>query len=145
MDSCIGQLRVKRSYSTNIEESVYPVNKKQKIISITSMENLSNEIFYEIFEYLDGCHIYEAFSNLNNHFNELLNSPSLLFKIRIYLLYDESYKDLYKQLILINKDKIISFDLCLSLENTDEFLSSYSIDSLFTRLESLSLSNIEPT
>ncbi|CAF4253819.1 unnamed protein product, partial [Adineta steineri] len=109
------------------------------------MENLFNEIFYEIFEYLDGCHIYGAFSNLNNRFNELLNSPSLLYKIRIYSLYEESDMDLYKQLILINKDKIISFDLCLSIENTDEFLSSYSIDSLFTRLESLSLSNIEST
>ncbi|CAF0973482.1 unnamed protein product [Adineta steineri] len=53
--------------------------------------------------------------------------------------------DLYKQLILINIDKIISFDLCLSLRKSNEFLSLYSIDSLFTRLESLSLSNIEPT
>ncbi|CAF4288003.1 unnamed protein product, partial [Adineta steineri] len=114
-------------------------------ISITSIENLPNEIFYEIFEYLDGCHIYEAFLNLNNRFNELLNSSSLLFKIQVHSLYKESYMDIYKQLILINKNKIISLDLFLSIENTDEFLSLYSIDSLFTHLESLSLENVAAT
>ncbi|CAF4243428.1 unnamed protein product, partial [Adineta steineri] len=147
MDSCIRQLRFNRSYSTNIQKSVRPVNKKQKIISITSIENLPNEIFYEVFEYLDGCHIYEAFLNLNNRFNELLNSSSLLFKIQVHSLCEESYMDIYKQLILTQVDhyELLSFDLCLSLRNTNEFLPSYSIDSLFTRLESLALRNIEPT
>ncbi len=50
--------------------------------SITCIKNLSNECFYEIFDYLDGCQIYEAFSNLNYRFQQLLNSSSLLFNIK---------------------------------------------------------------
>ena len=34
----------------------------------TSIENFSNEIFYEIFDYLDGCRLYQAFANLNFRF-----------------------------------------------------------------------------
>ncbi|CAF0872427.1 unnamed protein product [Adineta steineri] len=160
MDSCIRQLRFNRSYSTNIQKSVRPVNKKQKIISITSVEDLPNEIFYEIFEHLDGCHIYEVFLNLNNRFNELLNSSSLLFKIQVHSLCEESYMDIYKQLILTQIDhyelrkrlnttvsgkNTTIYDYLRSRLNTNEFLPSYSIDSLFTRLESLALRNIEPT
>ncbi len=48
---------------------------------ISSIENLSNELFYEIFDYLDGIDIYEAFSNLNYRFQQLLTSSSILFKI----------------------------------------------------------------
>ncbi len=51
---------------------------------ITSIENLSNELFYEIFEYLDGLDIYIAFSNLNYRFQQLVTSSSIRFKINIY-------------------------------------------------------------
>ena len=49
--------------------------------SVTSIENFSDELFYEIFDYLDSYNIYEGFSNLNSRFQQLLNSSSLLFKI----------------------------------------------------------------
>jgi hypothetical protein len=52
--------------------------------SITSIENLSNEIFLEIFEYLTGFDIFEAFSHLNFRFQNLLNSSLLLLKIKFY-------------------------------------------------------------
>ncbi|CAF3058682.1 unnamed protein product [Rotaria sp. Silwood2] len=52
--------------------------------SITSIENLSNDLFYEIFDYLDGIDIFQAFSNLNYRFQELLNSSSILFKIKFH-------------------------------------------------------------
>jgi hypothetical protein len=48
--------------------------------SITCIENLSNEIFYEIFDYLNGCEINQSFAYLNPRFQQLLESPSLLFK-----------------------------------------------------------------
>lgn len=49
---------------------------------MTSIENLSIELFYEIFAYLDGCEIYFAFSNLNHCFQQLLHSSLLVLKIK---------------------------------------------------------------
>jgi hypothetical protein len=46
------------------------------------MENLSNEIFYEIFDYLHAYQINEAFSNLNYRFKQLINSSLLLYKLK---------------------------------------------------------------
>ena len=37
------------------------------------IEDLSNEFFYEIFDYLDGSEIYQAFANLNHRFDQLLH------------------------------------------------------------------------
>jgi hypothetical protein len=50
---------------------------------ITSIENLSNEFFYEIFDYLNAWDIYDAFSNLNYRFEQLLNNSSVLYKIKL--------------------------------------------------------------
>ncbi len=47
-------------------------------------ENLSNELFYEIFDYLDGYDIYKSFSNLNSHFNNLLNSEQFGMMLASY-------------------------------------------------------------
>ena len=51
--------------------------------SITTIENFSNEFFVKVFDYLDGCHIYLAFADLNHRFQQLLNSPLVLFKINL--------------------------------------------------------------
>ncbi|CAF4388605.1 unnamed protein product, partial [Rotaria sordida] len=52
-------------------------------LRISSIENLSNELFNEIFDYLDGIDIYLAFSNLNHRFQQLLTSSSILYKIEL--------------------------------------------------------------
>jgi hypothetical protein len=51
--------------------------------SITTIENFTNEFFYKVFDYLDGCDIYQAFANLNRRFEQLLNSSSVVFKINL--------------------------------------------------------------
>ena len=48
------------------------------LIVCSFIENFSNEIFYEIFDYLDGYDIYKAFSNLNNRFENLLINPFIV-------------------------------------------------------------------
>ncbi|CAF0833965.1 unnamed protein product [Rotaria sordida] len=111
-------------------------------MSITLIENLSNEFFFEIFEYLDGCEIYQAFSNLNYHFQQLINSLFLLLKFNFYrLTSDNVYTNTYKQLLFNNKHQILSFHITLPLEK-DDFLSSFSIDSSFDHLESLIIIDI---
>ncbi|CAF2158624.1 unnamed protein product [Rotaria magnacalcarata] len=52
---------------------------------IACLDDLSNEIFYEIFDYLNGCEIGKTFSSLNSRFKQLLYSSSLLIKTHFYL------------------------------------------------------------
>ncbi len=107
---------------------------------ITGIENVSNEIFYEIFDYLDGGEVYNAFSNLNYRFQQLIRSSSFLFKLRFRETNDQQLINKYKEMIRDYKHRIISFHLCLSPRS----FSSFSIDSSFDRLESLSLTGIHP-
>ncbi|CAF3936552.1 unnamed protein product [Rotaria sp. Silwood1] len=75
--------------------------------SINCIEDLSNEIFYEIFDYLNGYDVYKAFSNFNNPFENLLIKSSLLMKIQISSTSEFDYH--YKELINLNKRHILSF------------------------------------
>ncbi|CAF5069635.1 unnamed protein product, partial [Rotaria sp. Silwood1] len=113
-------------------------------MSIVSIEDLSNELFYEIFEYLDSGEIYQAFFKLNHRFQQLLNSSSLLLKIKLY--YSESKETMmnnYKHIFLYNKNQVLSIHLWLSTNN-NQIMSSFTIDLSFIRLESLVFSLIEP-
>jgi hypothetical protein len=105
---------------------------------------LSDEVFYEIFDYLDGCHIYEAFSNLNHRFEQVLNSSLLLFKIYIDdIVLEKLEKNQYKPIIVLNKKQIFSIELWLSGRGQD-FFSSFIIDSLLSRLESFAVKWVNP-
>ncbi|CAF3188168.1 unnamed protein product [Rotaria socialis] len=68
------------SYGTNVIDIFLIIDQL-----IICLEDLSNEIFYEIFDYLNGCEIVKAFSNLNFRFKQLLYSSSLLIKTHFYL------------------------------------------------------------
>ncbi|CAF1198987.1 unnamed protein product [Rotaria sordida] len=107
---------------------------------ISSIENLSNELFYEIFDYLDGIEIYQAFSNLNYRFQQLLTSSSILFKIDLnHITSKEIFMVNYKQI----KHQIYSIYFQLPV-NINQLLTSFTIDSSFNRLESLVIEDIEP-
>ncbi|CAF1295527.1 unnamed protein product [Rotaria sordida] len=105
-------------------------------MSISSIEDLSNELFYDIFEYLDACKIYYAFSNLNYRFQQLINSSSLLLKLKL----DDSksekiFMNNYQQILHLNKGQIFSIHLWTS-KNTNQIISTFTIDSSFNCLES---------
>ncbi|CAF1351916.1 unnamed protein product [Rotaria sordida] len=105
-------------------------------MSISSIEDLSNELFYDIFEYLDACKIYYAFSNLNYRFQKLINSSSLLLKLKL----DDSksekiFMNNYQQILHLNKGQIFSIHLWTS-KNTNQIISTFTIDSSFNCLES---------
>ncbi|CAF1186455.1 unnamed protein product [Rotaria sp. Silwood1] len=111
--------------------------------SITSIENLSNECFYEIFDYLDGCQIYEAFSNLNYRFHQLLNSSSLLFKIKhVYSSSEEIFRNNYEQIIVHNRCQIYSINLW-TMKNIFLTMTLFIINSSCDHLESIVLFGIE--
>ena len=109
---------------------------------MTSIEDLSSELFCEIFDYLSGGEFILAFVNLNYRLQQLLHSSSVLFKFRIRESENRKLMNKYKEIIHDYKHRIISFRLSLSLHNNCVF-SSFSIDSSFDRLESLSLTRID--
>ena len=95
---------------------------------------MSNEVFYEIFDYLDGYAIYKSFSNLNIRFENLMKNLSFLMKIEFSS--TSVFDDDYKQFLRTNEYHIRS--LHFSNESiVDRFISLYIIDSSFNRLESL--------
>ncbi|CAF0921623.1 unnamed protein product [Rotaria sordida] len=125
------------SYYQDIKKS----NIDQQIMSI---DNLSNEIFYEIFDYLDACEIYHAFSNLNHRFQQLLYSSSLLFKIELhYRTPKEIFLNNFKSLIRFHQHQIISIHLTYSI-NVNTIISSMIRNSLFNHLESIRLHGVSP-
>ncbi|CAF2814620.1 unnamed protein product [Rotaria sp. Silwood2] len=137
------QIKRKLSFNQSSEEKTKKLRNKFDG-KISSIENLSNEFFYEIFDYLDGCEIYQTFSNLNYRFQQLLNSSSLRLKINFHHSTSvEIFMNNYKKILLLNKDQIFSIHLSLSTHN-NQIISSLNIDSSFNRLESLFFRSIEP-
>ncbi|CAF4664183.1 unnamed protein product, partial [Rotaria magnacalcarata] len=94
---------------------------------------------FEIFDCLDGYDIYKAFSNLNIRLENLLISSSLSMKIDISS--NTIFDFHYKQFLKSNKHHIISFDID-SQSTLDKFMNLLIIDSLFSRLESLTFNSI---
>ncbi|CAF4202579.1 unnamed protein product, partial [Rotaria sordida] len=136
------KLSSNRSSKKETKKLVRKVHNIPETMPVTLIENLSNEFFYEIFDYLHGIDIYNSFSNLNYRFQQLLNSSSLLFKIKVHTQSNESSMNIYKQIILLNKHQIFSIDLYIPLQNK-HFFSLFSIDSSLDHLESLTLSQLD--
>jgi hypothetical protein len=103
----------------------------------SSIENLSNEIFYEIFDYLDGLDIYLAFSNLNYRFEQLLTCSSIRYKINLYYsTTKELFLNNYKQI----KHQIYSINFQLPKKSMNELLT---IDCSFNNLQSILIGDIQ--
>jgi hypothetical protein len=111
--------------------------------SMTSIEDLSNELFYEIFEYLNVCQIYEAFYNLNLRFQNIFTYSSQPLKIDFCTKSESMLEHCCKQVIIPNKNRIISLRLS-SISTMEKFLELIPINSsLLHRLESLILNEIK--
>lgn len=85
--------------------------------SATNFQNLANEIIYEIFDFMDIYHIYQAFPHINQRFKKIIIDSTLPIKINI-----------------------------LSLPNAfiiDNILSSAQFIQTFSQLKKLILDNIE--
>ncbi|CAF3289079.1 unnamed protein product [Rotaria socialis] len=97
-----------------------------------------------MFEYLDGCNLYQAFSDLNHRFQQLLSSSLLRLKIKVYCSEsNEITMNNYNKIVLHNKQQIFSISIW-TLKKPDPMASSFNFDSSFNRLESLVISSIEP-
>ncbi len=106
------------------------------------MEDLPNEIFYEIWEYLDGCEAYDIFLNLNARFQYLLNHSLIPLKLHLPFMREDVLQYRIREIIKPNPHRIIS----LRLSNSaiiDRFITLFSIDLRFTKLERIVLNGIK--
>ncbi|CAF1324374.1 unnamed protein product, partial [Rotaria sordida] len=130
------------------QNSITSNNKKKKLSnnssSITHLEDLPNEIFYEIFGYLDFHYVYKAFSNLNIRFQNLLNYSIHSIKLNISSMSKSTFQYYYTHIIIPNKHCIKSLHLSNPFIINLIFKPfSFSIISNFIQLETLILNNIE--
>ena len=120
------------------------VNSNRSIQLITYFEHLSNEIIYEIFEYLDIYHTYQAFYNLNQRFHNLFDFSILPININLSFISKSTFYYCYEHIILRNQERILS----LFISNIFIYRLLFSLPNFiqqFIRLEKLSLINIEST
>ncbi len=111
-------------------------------ISIKRLEDLSNELFYEIFNYLDIYHVYKGFYSLNLRLQNLLTNSTLPLKINISSMSKSTFQQYNRQILMPNKHRIRS----LRLSNPfliDFIFSPVRITSNFIRLETLIFDHIK--
>jgi hypothetical protein len=111
-------------------------------VSITCIEHLSNEVLYEVFDYLDGCEIYHAFFNLNSRFQHLITCSSLLLKIKFRPRTQSELIQLGENVIFPNRHHLLS----LAIEKKsfiNDFFIYHILDSSFIRLQSIVLKDVE--
>ncbi|CAF1097848.1 unnamed protein product [Adineta ricciae] len=129
--------RVKRKLDRDV------TSKRVRSENNTAIEYLSNELFLEIFDYLDAYHICKAFTNLNKRFQDLLSSSSLRLKA-IIKSNDQSFGfDDQMNCIVQYKHQFVSLSLYDSTF-IDRFFQTITFDSFFQRLESIVLENLNP-
>ena len=112
--------------------------------SISCLEDLSNEILCEIFDYLCGYLLYNAFSYLNFRFEQILHCPSVLFKSHFCLFESTLMMNRFKEIMNLNRHQIYSISINFLLEDSDCCFSWFSFDSSFDRLQSISFKDIQP-
>ncbi|CAF3027558.1 unnamed protein product, partial [Rotaria sp. Silwood2] len=106
----------------------------------TRLEDLSNELIYEIFNYFESWKIYEIFFQLNIRFQHLFTSPVFRLEINLPSISKTNFLRRCEELVKPNINRIV----LLSLSNycaIDIFLKLFSIHS-FIHLERLILDDV---
>ncbi|CAF0773998.1 unnamed protein product [Adineta steineri] len=107
----------------------------------THFEDLSNELLLDIFDFLDGYHVFEAFSNLNNRIQHLITSSYFSLKLNISFMSKSNFNRRSNNIIRPYMNQIISLQLSESFFIKNFFTSLFS-DTSFNRLESLVLNDL---
>ncbi|CAF2111797.1 unnamed protein product [Rotaria magnacalcarata] len=134
------QLNFIQATDTNIKRP--RVELEENVSSKACLEHLANEIFYEIFDYLDTCDVYKAFSTLNIRFQDLLFSSSYRLKMNLYSQSESVLADRCRHLLIPNRHRLLSLHI-----RNESMVSSFfhlcTIDSSFACLESVVLHSVE--
>jgi hypothetical protein len=106
------------------------------------LEDLSNELIYEIFEFLDLNHAFESFYDLNKRFQNLFVHSNLPIKINISSISKSAFHHYLTDIIIPHTDRIQSFRLSNSFAGDMSLLLNPIMTNLI-RLETLIINNIE--
>ena len=90
------------------------------IESSTRFEDLSNEIIYEIFEYLDFFYLYQIFSNLNSRYHDLIRHSTVPIKLILSPMSYRTFQNFSKDFLITYQHRIHS------IHSTNPFLFDLS-------------------
>ncbi|CAF1413447.1 unnamed protein product [Adineta ricciae] len=90
--------------------------------TMTYFEDLSTEMIFEIFEYLDFCNTFKAFSGLNYRFYRLFHDPVFPIKIDLSSMSKLTFQDHYTNTVIPHQQQIKSLQVS----------SAFMIDSIFS-------------
>jgi len=110
--------------------------------NITYFEDLSNDVIYEIFEFLDYFHAYKAFFNLNLRFRNLIINSTLPIQINISSMSRSDFNSYNTDIIKTGRHRINSLRITNPLIY-DLVSSPFFILSTFVQLERLFIDKIE--
>ncbi len=83
----------------------------------TRFEDLSNDLMYDIFDYLESWQIYEIFVQLNIRFQHLFISPIFRLHVNLPSISKKNYLHRCEQLVKGNINRIVSLSLSNSSSN----------------------------
>ena len=106
---------------------------------VNCLENLSNEISYEIFDYLDGFDIFRAFYGLNHRLQKLLINPSMSMKCQLSSQVELNVH--YQCFLQAFKQQVISVEFTDS-QAVVNFMRYFLFNSSFSRLRSFTFDSI---
>lgn len=111
------------------------------VVHVTKFDDLCNELLYDVFEYLDFYHVYNAFFKLNSRYQDLLINSTIPINIHISFMLKSTLQCYTPGMIVSNRDRIHS----LHISNQFIYNLPLSLTGMlteFTRLERLVLDNM---
>jgi hypothetical protein len=109
---------------------------------MTTFGDLSNEIIYEIFEFLDHHHAFQSFENLNKRYLNLFVHLNLPIKISISSIPKSTFHRYLTQIIIPNTYRLTSLRVSSPFAG-DMYLLLSPMMTKLTRVERLVINNIE--
>lgn len=101
--------------------------------------DLSNDLFLEIFDYLDVRHLFRAFFNINQRFNRLIEDRRISFQANLFSMNFELFS-IYQEQIL---PRIGSFIRYLILSDHENYFQEILRSISFTHLISVNLYQVK--
>ncbi|CAF0959427.1 unnamed protein product [Rotaria sordida] len=117
------------------------MNKEKNKLKKLLLEHVPNEIFFEIFEYMEFYEVYYGFYHLNKRFKNLIMDSKFLSKINIPYISKLNF-ELFYQNIIIKNEHHIKILILLNIFLNDIILSSFDFSLKFINLKILIINHI---